>query len=997
MYSRFLLFFLCVFCLTESRAAHLIGGDFTFECVGNNRYDFELNVYRDRDNPNGTPHDPEANIYIYDLDDNSLYLSPGTNRDGTRNVTNNDLGPCLQNPDPPSYDLGIFTFDNILLPPNIRGYRVIYQRCCRGTTDNLSANFDGFTQGSTYEIIISPEVMTECDGSATPLPILEFQDVPPTQWCAFEEVTVDQSVNPAIFSLVDSVTYELCAPNEGGSGSSCIIPDPLSTSSCFDFATDCAEPCAFTPVQYNAGYTSNTPMGAGATINFNEQTGSLSVTPDALGLFVVGVCATAWKDGVQYNTITRDFTFKVFDCQSDGAGDPIALNGNSQNSVTIDSIGTIDAVYLVCSSFSAFFDHESSDEAINWYWDFGDPTTDADTSTQEFPFYTYADTGTYLVTFIVNRNAPCVDTAYGVVRIIPEVGVSFTADVGCFTAPVEFNDASFSTLDNNQITSWDWDFGDGNTDSGSSTASYTYGVQGSFTPQLIIQTELGCIDTFSLPITTEPSPTAGIGNLIGCTDAGHVFDNLSNLNATALESYSWDLGLGDGFSFTSTNFQSPTQIYPDSGTYTVQLATSSTNGCSDTAQVELLIVEQTNAQFSYDPLNICPGQEVRFINETEQYFDSLQWVIDGNTFTTGSATFTFSTPGIKPVELTVYSFGECGDTENQALNIEVGPFAEFEVDSTCTGSNFTFLNNSMENGIVIDSFIWDFGDGNTGVGTEPVHTYQNAGDFTVTVITATQIACQDTASLVIPVKQGLETNFEFSPDTICEGFDIVNFNNLTTGGQWDSVIWDLDLDTIFDRGEQISYLYPKDGNYAVTMTVYDDVCGVNDTTIVVPVLDVPEPGLPDTLNLCDGIIKRVTVNNAGNYEVTWSTGQINQDEIGIDNSIDSLTVIVNNLGCATSDLTIITRDCPAYLPNTFSPNGDGVNDRFAPLTNNITSFSLSIYSRWGELVYTGTTFDGWDGTLKGEPAPIDTYVYTFDGIGLDEKVLKQFGSITLIR
>ena len=109
----------------------------------------------------------------------------------------------------------------------------------------------------------------------------------------------------------------------------------------------------------------------------------------------------------------------------------------------------------------------------------------------------------------------------------------------------------------------------------------------------------------------------------------------------------------------------------------------------------------------------------------------------------------------------------------------------------------------------------------------------------------------------------------------------------------------------------------------------------------ISILDIPFLDLPDTLNICDGIREVLRVDDEGIYLVYWSTGDSLVNHISIDNSYDAYGVTVNNRGCVNSDVTIITRDCPAYLPNTFTPNGDGVNDRFGPLQYNIESISTT--------------------------------------------------------
>lgn len=89
----------------------------------------------------------------------------------------------------------------------------------------------------------------------------------------------------------------------------------------------------------------------------------------------------------------------------------------------------------------------------------------------------------------------------------------------------------------------------------------------------------------------------------------------------------------------------------------------------------------------------------------------------------------------------------------------------------------------------------------------------------------------------------------------------------------------------------------------------------------------------------------------------------------------------------------------AFFPTAFSPNGDGSNDIFHVLSNNVTEIRLMIFNRWGEKIFETNSLNiGWDGTFKDEPCEIGVYVYyaeiTFQG-STEPKNYK--GSITLIR
>ena len=118
-------------------------------------------------------------------------------------------------------------------------------------------------------------------------------------------------------------------------------------------------------------------------------------------------------------------------------------------------------------------------------------------------------------------------------------------------------------------------------------------------------------------------------------------------------------------------------------------------------------------------------------------------------------------------------------------------------------------------------------------------------------------------------------------------------------------------------------------------------------------------------------------------------------------------IVTNIGGCRTEDNVTIKVVCGGeniYIPNTFSPNGDAVNDRFYPRGSGLASIKgFRIYNRWGNLVYSRFSLpindfsSGWDGTLDGKILPADVYVYVIDVICDNNQTYSFKGDITLIR
>ena len=108
----------------------------------------------------------------------------------------------------------------------------------------------------------------------------------------------------------------------------------------------------------------------------------------------------------------------------------------------------------------------------------------------------------------------------------------------------------------------------------------------------------------------------------------------------------------------------------------------------------------------------------------------------------------------------------------------------------------------------------------------------------------------------------------------------------------------------------------------------------------------------------------------------------------------------NDFGCVAFDEVCVQvdDDFMVYVPNSFTPNGDGLNDRFALFGANISEIKLEIYDRWGTLKFrTSNAMSGWDGTFLGAPCKPDTYVYRLSYEGSDRKTYHRSGHLTLLR
>jgi gliding motility-associated-like protein len=142
----------------------------------------------------------------------------------------------------------------------------------------------------------------------------------------------------------------------------------------------------------------------------------------------------------------------------------------------------------------------------------------------------------------------------------------------------------------------------------------------------------------------------------------------------------------------------------------------------------------------------------------------------------------------------------------------------------------------------------------------------------------------------------------------------------------------------------------------------------------------------------------------GNGTFTWSPAATLNDStsaspIASPSEATTYTVTMTDInGCITTDEVTIIVPGSLFIPNTFTPNGDGYNDAFGAWGTDITEIELNVFNRWGELIWSSADLGGrWDGTYQGNQSPIDTYVWKVRAREIAGEVHERVGHVNLIR
>jgi len=282
---------------------------------------------------------------------------------------------------------------------------------------------------------------------------------------------------------------------------------------------------------------------------------------------VVNIGVEEWRNGNQIGQYFREIQFNVANCvQSVAASIPGIPQAN----------GGPNLIYS-CNNYNVNFGNNSSG-AISYFWDFGDLTSTTDTSSAEFPSYTYPDSGTYLVTLIANPGYVCADTAYALIIMYPTVSPDFSLPV--INANIHlFNLLIFQLTFFGTIIGWQWYFGDGGSDTVQNPV-HTYNGIGNFNTWLIVTTSNGCIDTIVHPVPINLSPQINAG-----WDASICRGETTTLAPVGSGTWIWS----PGSSLNDSTIKTPDASPLNTTTYTATL--TSLNGCTKQDSVTIFVLD----------------------------------------------------------------------------------------------------------------------------------------------------------------------------------------------------------------------------------------------------------------------------------------------------------------------------------------------------------------------------------------------------------------------
>ena len=694
------------------------------------------------------------------------------------------------------------------------------------------------------------------------------------------------------------------------------------------------------------------------------------------------------------NTTGENIHLEMIPFNGFGCRDTLTIELNNYSSPSIEISNE------VISCTEKVYTFKCNNYASTPNWDFGDGSSASGDSVS----HVYNQTGEYVVTLMTTSIGGCniikTDTINIINYIEGEITIDTTRKCG-FTSIT----AGFSNNINGTI---EWNFGDGSTAVGNNLV-HDYLASGLYVINATIQTNSGCVFQKSkfINIIIDSLPTIGIvspDQICSSTDFyAKAMISGSNGNNTIL----WNV--------PTTNIVNSDSILlsiNQPGTFTLSLKIITGNGC-EVSTTKNIVVNEKPQMNSISGLSLCAGVNSDSIIPTCNLNDVTYFWSNSNTAIGLSANGQHYIPGFTTplnnetaltAQISVYALSNNGcysDTNYFTINVNPKPF--FTISDTihqCSGSTFEVnLTNTLQ-------YQWypAAGLNCSNCSTTEINATQN----TLYSVEATDNnGCKSIDSVFVDVIKPISISIN-AQDTICPGKSVHLQANGASQYQWTPVIG-------LDNPNTSDPIASPSSNTNYTVIGIDQFGCFSDTDVVfVAASQMTRNDVTGEVAAIAGstvtLVPSLLQNNITTYEwsptVNLSCYDCATPQVNVESNITYTLKTTNNKGCVTEqniDIKLLSQKIALFIPNTFSPDGNGMNDVLFIRGKGFVVKSFRLFNRNGKLVFQKNNFApndinaGWDGKCSGHIQPSDTYIYIAEIVGNDGTTSISKGNTTLLR
>lgn len=668
---------------------------------------------------------------------------------------------------------------------------------------------------------------------------------------------------------------------------------------------------------------------------------------------------------------------------------------------------------------------------VTWLWNFGDPDANAgnpNTSTQMNAKHRYTAARVYPVKLFATSNLGCSDslTINLTVNGDKPQAIFNVVNTGsiCSNLPVQVQNKStvnFGTVTRVIVY---WNFGGNKNDttrddkpSFDKIYQKTYSRFASPASKKIeirlkAYSGIVCVNETAQTITLHAAPDVRMQTIPGiCLDA-----------SSRLINQGYDAGNNPGTGiYSGPGIQANGLFNPvvtGAGTFTVRYQYLTTSGCTDSAQGTITVWPRPTAIFSNSAIT-CVETPVTFTDASLANANKLvkwQWSFgDGTSQTLNNSnpfSRTFSNVQNYTISLVVTTDSGCVSTPlAKVLNMQPKPLVNFNTpqvvclpEGKATFNNLTTVGGTGGTPI---TWLWNFGlPGAKSTLENPTYFYPAVGPYTVQLKATSAMGCIDSMAKVFnTVYPQPMANWSANPPGVCLGDDI-QFTDLSNPLNNTIVAWTWQFgDGGASQLQNPVHVYATAGSFKASL-FYTTAIGCKSDTLSKEVVIHPYPVVnagPDLFLLQGGqVTLRASATGSTNYTFLWTPGTwlsnpaILQPISKAEDDITYLLTVTGEGGCETADEIFVKLLLKPFIPNVFSPNGDGINDTWViRYLDSYPGATVQIFDRYGKRIFMSSGYNNpWNGTMGGNPVPAGVYYYIVE----PKNGLKPInGSLTIVR
>lgn len=648
-----------------------------------------------------------------------------------------------------------------------------------------------------------------------------------------------------------------------------------------------------------------------------------------------------------------------------------------------------------------------------WKWNYGDGNID---TLSEGPFnHKYQEDGKYRVKLTVTDENGCSDSrsrANAVNIYIAKAEFSTPDTLVCPGESINWKNTSTGSG-----LKYLWDFGDGAT-STEKVPSRAYRDEGIFTVSLQIETKEGCRDSVvKKGLIHVGAPHAKMDysdNKASCPPFVVSVINKSENYRKIL----WDFGDG-----ATSSEDTARHVYNVPGNYRLKLLVYGYgNGCVDSVIKTVYVAGPYGQARVTDSIGCSPHTAhfaARAVNAVSYRWDFGDGIIS-RASSEDTATHIYKQPGIFNPKLILTDGRNCvvAIPVKQRITIDgIKAIPSFSWTEICDSGYVKFAAKgpifSADTLGMPASYSWNFGDaaapGNISTKPTPTYYYKKPGNYQAALQIKTAYGCtsNDTVQVNVPVPQILKLATSSDTD-ICYGQSVPL---MASGGY--HYTWSPSAG-LSDPAQPDPVATPKKTTVYQVVGYDKNNCQTDTGRVKITLHDKPVVDLGSDTTIGTGSVFRLQPS-ASSDVVSWSwtppdflTCVHCASPISTPRRPITYRVVASNkFGCISTDeikITLVCAQGKIFIPNTFTPNNDGMNDVFYPRGRGVREILyFRIYNRWGQLVFERTHFQisdrskGWDGTFKGKVFSPGVFVYQSAMVCDNGKIFQVNGNVTLLR